>query len=192
MFAKPNIILLSNIKNGIYVDADMILNDGVDSLFGYHDQITNYPLCPEYVHDDGGVRLKPLMQLMRVHTKTIPYVQAQLIFSDRCKEFLINWKNMSQRYKKTSMKIDHDESVLNVLLWKYKATNYLNCWEPFYPIAYDYINDTFENHTKFGYEHMIGKLFYYMFHGCKDLKKSREILNRLILKKQIKTVDGGG
>jgi len=115
--------------------------------------------------------------------KRSPPGVAQLIFSEKCKDFLIEWEKSCRRFKKISMKVDHDESVLNVLLWKYNATDYINCWEPWYPLAYDYINDTLENHPKLGYERMIGKLHYYMFHGCKDTKISRNILDSLISKK---------
>lgn len=189
MFAKPKIILLSNIKNGIYVDADMILNDGVDNLFDNHKNIKNYPLCPEYIYDNNGQRLKDLMRAMKVSYKTLPYVQAQLIFSDKCKDFLIEWEKSCRRFKNLSMKVDHDESVLNVLLWKYNAKDCVNCWEPWYPLAYDYINDTLENHPNLGYERMIGKLHYYMFHGCKDTQISRNILNSLISKKVINQIN---
>jgi len=181
MFCKPDIILASQIKNGIYVDADMIVNDGVDNLFENHSKITTYPLCPKFVFDPNNQ--KKVMNAMGVTEKTMPYVQAQLIFSEKCKPFLIEWKKSCMQFRKESRVAEHDETVLNVLLWKYKATQFVKCWEPWYPTAYDYINDSLEFHNNSCYKDFIGDIDYYMFHGCKNINESKKILNLLIQKK---------
>ena len=180
MFTKPKIILQSKIRRGIYVDADMILNQGCDELFTHHEAITNYPLCPIFVFDPNNQ--SSVMDAMGVVRKTMHYVQAQLIFSEKCHQFLKEWESSCITYRELAKHADHDETVLNVLLWKYGATDSIRIWEPFYNLAYDYLNESFDMHYKYGYINFINKIDFYMFHGCKNVNESNMILKFLIEK----------
>jgi len=85
---KPRIILESNVQFGVYVEADDIVNDGVDILFQECRSIQEYPLCPR--HPDDPNNQKPIMQALGVKEKTMPYVHGHVLFADFCRPLITN------------------------------------------------------------------------------------------------------
>lgn len=179
---KPRVILESQIRYGIYVEADDILNEGVDQLFEECRNVETHPLCPlhvSFVNNQQG-----LMQALGVTEKSMGYVHGHVIFSEKCLPFIKEWYDVCCHYGHLAE--NHDETVLNVLLWKYGAKNHLDLYDPFYLVCYDYLkNDQFSLYSWIpdGCQFKKGDNYnVYMFHGCKNPAEARKLLNRLIEK----------
>lgn len=179
IFAKPLVIENAGVRRGVFVDADVILNEGCDVLFKYCDYAINYPLCPIFpweVNYEGK-----LMQILNVTKKTMPYVHLPLVvFNESCKPFIQEWvKYTGPEYRPFAPCFD--ETVFNVLLWKHGVENwYFNLCDPYYALAYDYLSGGKKQHVQHGYKNWIGKIDFYLFHGCKEAEEARKILNLLI------------
>ena len=168
---KARIILESNIRLGVYVEADDVVNHGVDNLFELARKVEEYPLCP--IHPKDPNDQQKLMMAMGVTSKSMPYVHGHIIFSERCIAFIREWYGMCLKY--THLAPNADETVLNVLLWKYNVKEYVSVFDPYYGTLDDYMNDQIPISYKDFYP-----INYYMFHGCKDPERARDILDRLI------------
>lgn len=180
-FAKPRVFLESRISHGVYLDADIILNEGCDILFTHCQKITDYPLCPVFPWEVNNQQA--VMEAMGVANKSMQYVHAPLIiFSGKCLPFLRQWRKYNISYG--ALAPCHDETILNVLLWKYKAKTSINLCDPYYALAYDYLRGGVEQHQLHGYKDWVGKIDFYTFHGCKSAGEARNILALLIEKKQ--------
>lgn len=163
-YQKPNIILKSNIKYGIYIEADDIANFEIDNLFEWCKTIEEFPLCPIHPHDPNN--LAQLMKSLNVSNKSMPYVHGHVIFSYKCMKFIEEWYNNCLEYGHIAA--NADESVLNVLLWKYNVTNLVPLFDPNHEYA---LNEYFGNRNP--------HIYYYMIHGCKQAHMARDILSRL-------------
>ncbi len=174
-YAKPQIILDSDIKYGVYVEADDILNEGVDSLFTTCRTIEQFPICP--IHPQDPNNQLPIMQALRVNKKTMPYVHAHFLFSESCKPFIKEWYDTCLTCHPLKP-ANWDETILNVLLWKHENTKSIEIYDPSYPILdYLLVGKPYPSYQKFYPDH----LHYYMLHGCKDPGLAKKILNKLIV-----------
>ncbi len=184
-FTKPRILLESKIHRGIYVDADIILNDGCDVLFDHCRTAADYPLCPIFPWEVNNQQ--PLMTQLGIAEKSMPYVHVPLIiFSEKCRPFLQEWREHNIQYGHLAT-VCHDETILNVLLWKHQVQNeYINLCDPYYALAYDYFENGTNQHHQHGYKNWIGKIDFYTFHGCKNPGEAQAILDRLIARKNQK------
>ena len=110
----------------------------------------------------------------------MPYVHMpRVIFSEGCIPFLQEWDAACMQYG--DLAICHDETVFNVLMWKHGLCDwYINLCDPYYALAYDYLNGGIEAHLWHGYKNWIGKIDFYTFHGCKNPEEARSILTHLI------------
>lgn len=170
-FEKFNIILQSEVENGIYIESDDIVNYRVDDLFSLCRFIGKYPLSP--IHPEDPNNQSGVMQLMGVAEKTNPYIHAHIIFSQNCIPFIKQCLDVGLTYKK-QINSCWDETVLNVMLWK---NNVKNWFAPIYDPYFEYISNYIEDKPiKATGMHNV---LYHMFHGCKDVTKAWEILNLL-------------
>lgn len=140
---KPFIILdaINNgLEEGIFLDADVIAKENIDSAFNYLKDADEYPLIGrglfEYMILNGkgyivGDELeRPLMNLLGVNDRTMHYVATNfIVFSLKTKKFIEDWVKISNNEEviKDNVKYApyHDETIANVLLWKYGATKHL-------------------------------------------------------------------
>ncbi len=161
---KPRIILESGIDYGIYIEADDIANAPIDQLFDYVHTITNFPLCPIHPHDPDNQQ--NIMELLNVSYKSMPYVHGHLLFAPYCKSFIREWYFTCLNF--INQAANYDETILNVLLWKYGATRNL----PMYDAYFESLNECVEKkfHNSF---------LYCMFHGCKDSQMAGQMLYAL-------------
>ncbi len=171
-YTKPRIILESKILKGIYVEADDIIYKGVDALFEQCRLIEKYPLCPRHVSDPDNQQ--NIMHALGVSKKSMPYVHGHVIFSNSCMPFIREWY-------KTCLALhdlrpaNWDETILNVLLWRYNVTKYADVFDPSYRwLDYFLAGDIPPRLYPFSNVHC------YMFHGCKDPKEAHAIFERLI------------
>lgn len=179
-FAKPQVILEAGILRGIYVDADMILNEGFDVLFEHCKRDINYPLSPTFPWEVNNQQL--LMQALGVTKKSMQYVHAPLIvFPANCRPFIREWLQVNLDFG--NLAVCHDETVLNVLLWKHEITDSIPLCDPFYALAYDYLDGKTVQHVSHGYKDWVGQIDFLTFHGCKSGREAKEILNRLIARR---------
>lgn len=179
-FEKARILIEANVKRGVYVDADIVLNEGCDALFGHFDKIVDLPLCP--ILPWGFDPYEELLRFLGVEKKTMPYVHNPIvIFTEECLPFLQEWDECNHKY--TAHTNTYDEGIMNVLLWKHHATEYINLCDPYYMLAFDYLNGSKHMHKIHAYENWYGKIDFLAFHGCKRAHEARNILNRLIEKK---------
>ncbi len=170
---KPRIIRDCNIKYGIYVEADDILNQGVDSLFDLCKTVDAFPLCP--IHPQDPNNQQAIMRLFHVSKKSMPYVHGHVLFSYHCLPFIDEWYKACQRFATISP--CYDETILNVLLWKYRVTRYTDVYDPYYGCLSAYLENRVP--TEHGYK-QFHNIRYYMLHGCKDPNAAAELLKFLI------------
>lgn len=165
---KPRILLESGVRYGIYIDSDLILNEGVDELFKQCRQVKDYPVCPIHPSDPDDVY--DLMEALGVTNKSMHYVHNdQIMFNESCRPFIEEWLITGIAYQ--HLAINHDEKVLNVLLWKHGATQYAESTDPFYAYLPTYLKLTPEERRQ---------KKCYMFHGCKDIPTAQLVLKKLI------------
>ena len=163
---KPRIILESDLEYGIYIEADDIANSMIDTLFDLTHSVGTFPLCP--LHPQDPDNQKNIMELLHVTTKSIPYVHAHVLFSKSCMPFIQEWYHTCLNY--INQAENFDETLLNVLLWKYNANAYAPQYDPYFATYTDFLASGSTNNS---YQHC-------MFHGCKDPLLARTILQALI------------
>lgn len=194
--------LNNGISDGIFLDCDVIVNNNIDELFNNFDKIENYPLISkgifEYMilngkgdpFDGQDVLEKPLMDLLNVKDRSMHYVQTNMmLFNEKCRDFFEECKKITFDINiiKDSVTFApfQDETIINVLLWKYQAKNQL-------PLQYFNLID--ENQLKYFFEtncensYYNGCWWHYFpanksdvkyFHGCKNEKILSECINFL-------------
>lgn len=170
-FIKVRIILESGLDYGVYIEADDILNNGVDALFDLCKTIKEYPLCP--LHPKDPENQYHIMQRMGVQHKTMPYVHAHILFAHTCRAFLQEWYDACLQYGR--MAPNFDETILNVLLWKHGATDYVPVYDPYF----ESINAWLENRLPTEHGYTQSPIYYYMLHGCKDPRQAAGVLKHL-------------
>lgn len=141
---KP-LILLDAINNGveegIFLDADGIVKENIDTAFDHLTDATYYPLVGEGMFEFmmlngkgdpfvGDTLEKPLMDLLGVTKRTMYYVATNFIlFTDNMKRFIEEWANLADHPTILADNLTyapyHDETLVNVLLWKHGATKRL-------------------------------------------------------------------
>jgi len=115
------------------------------------------------------------MREMNVKNKSNPYVHAHILFSDKCLPFIQECYDYCLRHGH-SIEANWDETVLNVMLWKYQVSNwYLPMCDPYYSFITEYLK---EQHTVYNEGKMV-EVQYHLFHGCKDPNKALQILKTL-------------
>tara|TARA_Y100000591_G_C21770285_1_gene665199 strand:+ start:145 stop:888 length:744 start_codon:yes stop_codon:yes gene_type:complete len=175
-YMKPKIIcdaiINMNVTNGIYIEADDILNYNIDHLFNQCNNIKNYPLCPIHPRDPNNQQV--IMNKLDVKYKSMPYVHAHIIFSYTCYEFINEW------YKTCidlgNIGLNWDETILNVLLWKYNNQDYITkSYDPYFTCVYDFdsYKEKYPEYANLQFEEIM------MFHGCKNYNEAKKILNIL-------------
>lgn len=170
-FIKVRIILESGLDYGVYIEADDILNQGVDSLFDTCKTIKKYPLCP--LHPKDPENQYQIMKLMGVTHKSMPYVHAHILFSYTCRAFLQEWYDACLKYGR--MAPNFDETILNVLLWKHGACKYVPVYDPYFESMKAW------REKRIPYEHGYSQsdIRYYMLHGCKNPAQASQLLEQL-------------
>lgn len=127
---KPEIIsnaLNNGVNEGIYLDADMFVNNNIDDLFESMSSISNYPLATEGVFEtmsfNGEFDIEvPLMKKLGVQKKTWYRQTGLFLFNKKCKNFIESWlmhckdKEIVQNWREFAPY--HEETIFNVLLWK--------------------------------------------------------------------------
>ena len=207
---KPKILLEAfelGIDEGVYLDSDLICRKNIDDLMDYTSKVYKFPLLPRGVYDilfdengNGDIE-RPLMTHLGVKERSMQYVQSNIIvFSRNCIDFIKDWHytclspDIINNWKKWTPY--HEETIINVLFWKYKNTEllpmcFMNIRNKRFVEEFQKFDDT--DKSKY-HEGMQGFPFYIdgeqmtftyipwnkqdikAFHGVKDLKQIKEII----------------
>lgn len=202
---KPTIILdaiQNGLEEGIFLDADGIAKENIDTIFdNYLTQCENYPLVGrgvfEYMmlyglgdpNSPEGPLETPLMDLLGVKDRTMHYVCSNFIlFTNKMKDFVMEWGGLSNNKLILNENLKyapyHDETLINVLLWKYKASKHLPLVH--YNLtnaekAKDFYNTTLRNNFLESEWHYIPEDIedIKFFHGCKspvEIEKTIQVI----------------
>jgi hypothetical protein len=171
-YQKFNCILNSEINRGIYVESDDIVNYKIDELFDSCPS-HNFIVAPKHPLDPNNQC--QMMQRFGVGLKTQPYVHGHILFSENSIPFI------SECYE-TALSVGNvganwDETILNVLLWKYGRTDCITeVYDPYFEMYKQYLNgqSPFCN----GYENQMA-LTHHMFHGCKNPTQANNIFEQI-------------
>ena len=136
---RPKILLEAfelGIDEGIFLDADFICRPNIDDLMEHTNKINKFPLLSKGVYDimldenrNGDIE-RPLMDFLGVKERSMFYVVCGIvIFNRNCIDFIKDWyytclnPTVIKNWRKWTP--FHEETVINVLFWKYKNTQYL-------------------------------------------------------------------
>jgi hypothetical protein len=151
----------------VMLDADMVLTPHAIRLFDEIDLTSDVPYASLHPQDPNNQA--PLMKHLGVKRKTQPYVHASFLFSRNSQDFLQECYDISQSMPPNT-RLDHnyDETILNVMLWKYEKTHSLvDTYDPYFGHFFD-LNNQFRKNSRG-----------YVCHGCKDLELAKRILARI-------------
>jgi hypothetical protein len=163
----------SRFDYGIQLDGDFIITKEMDKLFLDCYKIKELPLGS--VHPSDPNNQHDLMNYLGVSEKTQPYVHATYLFSNSCKPFIEECFNISQELlKKGISPPNYDETIYNVMLWKYGSNDYVTTYDPYY----DYFLNRHKS-LEHGYNNI--PVNFYSCHGIKDPDFAKKILNKIIL-----------
>ena len=202
--SRKQTILLDALNNGleegIFLDADGLVKENIDESFEYLKDCENYPLVGKGLFEymmlcgkgnpfTGDTLEMPMMNLLGVYERTMHYVQTNfIVFNKNCKNFFEECVKVSNNKNILSHNLlyapYHDETIINVILWKYKATKHL-------PLIH-YNLSSFDELIKF-YKSNKNETFYMndsawhcipenkndikYFHGCKSILELDNCLN---------------
>ncbi len=141
---KP-IVILDSIKNGleegIFLDADGLAKENIDDLFDWSSECTNYPLIGRGLFEymilygkgdpaKGPSLEQPIMNLLGIKKRTLHYGQTNVVlFNKNCKDFFEECETVANNKNVLNHNLlyapYHDETIMNVLLWKRNATKQL-------------------------------------------------------------------
>jgi hypothetical protein len=159
---------------GVMMDADMVVNKGIDALIEEATLVGAYPHGS--LHPQDPDNQQELMAMLGVAVKTQPYVHATFLFSKESKPFLEDCYNTAKRLQSVGKEPPNkDETVLNVKLWSAGATKYSECYDPYFEFIDNYLNGyPINKHSSlYTLERSL------IFHGCKDTGYAQGMLDRL-------------
>jgi len=141
---KPTIILNAisdGVEKGFFLDADGLIKENFDTLKEYFDTSEDYPLVGkglfEYImlYGKGDPAVgpcleQPLMNKLGIKGRSMHYCSTNVIlFTSKMTPFLEEWKSLSRDadiLKENLLYAPyHDETLINVLLWKKGAIKQL-------------------------------------------------------------------
>lgn len=162
----------SEFDYGIQLDGDFIITKNMDKLFLETRKITTFPLGS--LHPDDPNNQQNVMNYLGVTSKSQPYVHATYLFSNQCKPFLENCYKLSIDLMSKNIKPNnYDETILNVMLWKYKSNEWIDTYDPYYEY---FIH---KDNTKITNYNWMENVNFYSCHGIKDYNYAKKILKDL-------------
>lgn len=194
-YTKFQAVHNSSFDFGMFIDADMIPNKNIDELLEENYRLykdTEYPVCAHHPHNpwQNPTYAKTVKFLQkRFNFKVVmPYKYAQYCFSKNCKRFFETAIKMGKIFTNNRYEFfGNDELIINILINKFKAYNQLDFnYFPNYWLYKDVLNGTFDINEEYidDYKNHNCIVKPYLFHGCKDIDKVKQ-MSMNILKKYI-------
>jgi mannan polymerase II complex MNN10 subunit len=206
---KQTVILdaLNNgLEEGIFLDADGLVRENIDKCFDYLKECDDYPLIGkglfEYMmlYDKGnpfvGDTLEmPIMNLLGIYERSMHYVQTNfLVFNVNCKEFFEECVKVSNNINILSHNLlyapYHDETIINVMLWKRNAKKHLPLVH-FNLSDFDSLLNFYKTNTPGAINHSPWHIIpsdkndIKFFHGCKSISELDKCLEHFKQKKNV-------
>lgn len=176
-YSKLYSSLNSSFDYGIQLDSDFIITKKMDLLFEDARKVGLLPLGS--LHPQDPENQQEIMNHLGVVKKSQPYIHATYLFSKESKPFLKECYDISQNFlKKRIVPPNYDETILNVMLWKHNATEWVSTYDIYYEIFLKGFNPPYG-----GYPSNFN-LNFYSCHGLKDPSQARDVLNNLIKSEQ--------
>ena len=172
-YYKPYVItdaIKQGLTSGYYIESDDVLTPIADNyLFNKSLDIKDIPLSP--IHPCNCIVSNNDINMVGSNIKiTQHYIHAHVLFNSSCLPFIEEW--LYHCVKSNYFFKNADETVLNIMYWKYKCKNhYLEIIDPWYEHFYDDFKNTNIICT---------------YHGCKDSNAQRKLLNDL--KNELKNI----
>jgi FkbM family methyltransferase len=213
---KASIILdaiQNGVENGIFIDGDVIIKKNTDEIFDYARRCNKYPMASKSLYEymiyngkgivtneqgiyeylDRALEL-PLMKLLNVPERSMWYSQTAVIaFNSNCFDFIKEWKLLcsDERIIKNFEELApyHDETIFNVLLWKYGSKDQLP--QTVYNVMTSNDVDEFYKETRTNYKVSQWKIIpenkndIKVFHGCKNLDSIKLMIELIDTNEQI-------
>lgn len=171
-YSKLYASINSEFEYGIQLDSDFIITKDMDKLFIETKKIELTPLGS--LHPDDPNNQENIMNYLGVTKKSQPYVHATYLFANSCKPFLEECYKLSQELNSKNIKpINYDETILNVMLWKYNSTKWVDTYDPYYEFFIDRDRDKITNYN------WMGNVNFYSCHGIKDPEYAKLVFNKL-------------
>jgi len=180
-FSKFRAYLRSPFDHTVWVDADCVANRHVDALIDFARRY-DAPVPLLCYHGEPQVLLEE-RQYLHVKTRTMPYGHAcVVVFNRKCSDFFkecLDTLPTDPEELEESAPPLNDESVTNVMLWRYGSRHQLNCvasprWLfPYYTGR----GKVPQGGRKWLIE---GRASHHFFHAEKDPVCAREMLSKLL------------
>lgn len=162
----------SEFDYGVQLDTDFIITKEMNNLFIDCKKIKNLPFGS--LHPNDPDNQKNIMDFLNVKTKTQPYVHATYLFSNTCKPFLEECYKISQELNnKNIIPLNYDETILNVMLWKYESNEWVDTYDPYFEFFIDKDKEKITNYN------WMKNVNFYSCHGIKDPTYAKHIFNKL-------------
>ncbi|CAF0787096.1 unnamed protein product [Adineta ricciae] len=170
-FCKLAAIVHSNVRYGIYIETDTLVNWNVDVLFDVlHQWSYALPIAPRHPNDPRNYKRFLKQFDLDFSNRTTPYIHAHLLWTFRSYGFLR--EALAYMQKGYFLGANYDETGINVLLWKAKANHTLCKIDPFFTFLSVY--EARQRHcTEFCHTAFI------LVHGSKNSTEMRDLFDRL-------------
>jgi hypothetical protein len=163
-YYKPYVIIdsiKSGLKSGYYIECDDVITPHTDSLYDIAQSLTNLPISP--IHTDFPDIPLDNFEICNVKTPSQHYIHGHVCFKNTNIDFLEEWLQLCLKYNNFR---NADETALNMIYWKYNCINhYLPIIDPWYENFY--LDNQYKNTA-------------FTFHGCKDPKIQKQLLEDMI------------
>jgi len=133
--------LNDGLEEGIFLDADGLVRENIDDSFDYLKDCDDYPLIGKGLFEYmmlygkgnpfiGDTLEMPIMNLLGIPQRSMHYVQTNFIlFNKNCKNFFEECVSISNNRNILNHNLlyapYHDETIINVVLWKRNAKKHL-------------------------------------------------------------------
>jgi hypothetical protein len=174
-YYKPFVIadaLKQGLLTGYYIESDDIITPYADAFLTNSLRSISYipisPIHPEdlifhFFTEPGDTEIPPLDILAGCNKQSQHYTHGHVLFTTHCLPFILQWLDICTSSMDYYSYRNADETVLNLLYWKYNCQNHhLPIIDPYYDSFYT----TFD----------IKDTFICSFHGCKDPIQQRKLL----------------
>lgn len=184
-FCKPFVIAKCNIKYGVYLDVDNVVNWNIDQLFTISKAWNGtHTLSPTHPQDPNNQRLHMLWG--GILKKSMPYVHGHVIFNYRTLDFVKKWFSMTKH--SIFNKFNYDETALNTLLWIVNAKHQICLFD----INYEFFDAYLKGFNISYYNDLQLPVWVATVHGDKQQLHAESIFNRMKDQMQTRTIFNSG
>jgi hypothetical protein len=166
------------LERGVYLDADQVPTPAVDRLLELAAGPGATPLLPRHPRDLGDEVNGALMAELGVAAKSMPYVHSCAIgFAPACRPFLAECDAVARAIERRGTHPPVvDETILNVLLWKWRASRQLPSVNLPHRLYESWLAGRLEDDPAFQERYAGHPWEALTFHYCKDPERARAML----------------